>query len=248
MTRTKRRSLAVLAAGAFAFALVGCEHQYVYQPVVSTSAAVAGRPASYYTIPPEAPRGDVRIATFGFVDIHPRNADEGAVIRGLHVRMIVANNSNAPWTVDTRDQMLSLPGRGESRPAFVTVDAGASPPTVVVPSGEKRTVDLFYPLPPDLQKAEKVPAFDTVWRVDTGVRVVVERTPFERLEVEPSYPYDYGPYDYAYTYGWGPNYWYDPYYGSSAFVGVQLAPVYVRHPVIIRHEGVIRSAPPAHRR
>ncbi len=223
-----------------ALALAGCEHQYVYQPAVSTTSAVAGRPASYYTIPPEAPRGDVRVATFGFVDIQPTQQAKGEEkMRGLGVRMVVTNNSDQPWTVDTREQVLALPGKGESRAAFVSVDQGPIP-EVTVPPGGKRVIDLFYPLPADMQKASKVPEFDTVWKVRTGTREVVERTPFERLEVEPVYTYSY---DY---YGWGPPYWYDPYYyPSGAFVGVHMAPAYVAHPVTIRPYSAPAAAPPA---
>ena len=42
--------------------------------------------------------------------------------------------------------------------------------------------------------------------MQTAGQTVTERTPFERLRVEPTYAYGYGPYDF-YDLGWGP-FWY----------------------------------------
>jgi hypothetical protein len=233
-------------AAVAAIAAAACDsRQYVYEPAVSSNATIAGRPASYYQIPPEAPRGDVRIATFGLVDITPERTDDE--LRGLHIRMIVTNNSDTPWTVDTREQRAVLPGGGESRPAFAKVDDGA-PPTVEIPAGAKRTFDLFFPLPPSMEEARELPSFDTIWTVRTSGGAVVQRTPFERLDVTPVYntppAYYYGGY-YGGHYGWGPPYYYDPWYGrGGAFVGVHLTPSYVNRPVIIhRHP----TAPPGRR-
>ncbi len=218
------RSVVALSLTVVAAALGGCDHSYVYSPTVATTSAIAGRPASYYPVPPEAPRGSVQLATFGFAEIHPQGAPENANVRALHMRMIVANNSQAPWTVDTREQVLSLPTRGMSRPAYAAAEGGEGPLVVVPPLG-KRTIDLFYPLPANMEDAEDVPAFDSVWKVQTDARVVADRTPFERLEVVPHYSYD--------DYSWGPGYYYDPYYPGGAWVGVRVAPVYVHRPVTI---------------
>jgi hypothetical protein len=180
-------------------ALGACEPEYVYQPTVATTSAVAGRVASYYAIPPEAPRGSVQLATFGLVAIHPHGRPEGSELRAVHVRMVVSNNSPAAWTVDTREQLLSRPRTGTTPPAYAMSDGGQGPLITVPPLG-KRTIDLFYPLPADVADAERLPAFDTVWQVQTNARVVAERTPFERLEVVPRYAYD------GYGYDWGPGY------------------------------------------
>jgi hypothetical protein len=229
-------SLFVLAA----LAPVACEKDYVYVPATNTGADVAGIPASDVAIPPESPRGDVRVATFGISDIEPQGAPEGGRVRALHLRMIVANNDQRPWTVDTREQRLALEGRGESRAAYASADAGTPPPLVTVPAGGKRTIDLFFPLPADMEKASELPQFDAIWTVHSDARPVTERIPFERLQVEP-------PSAYAYDWGyWGaPPYWYDPSYPYGAWVGVALPPVYVERPVVIHRPPV--SAPPARR-
>jgi hypothetical protein len=228
------------AATVAALAFAGCDREYVYQPTVATTSALSGRPASYYEIPPEAPHGYVQLATFGFAEIQSPGADDSKA-RALHVRMVVADNSDKPWHVDTREQLLSLPNFGESRPAFARADQGTAP-VLEVPPGGKVTIDLYFPLPENMQKAKDLPAFDTIWKVQTADRVTTERTPFERLEVVPRYGYDYG-----YGYGWGPSYYYDPFYPSAAFIGVGTVPVYVNRPVVI-HPGASparQAAPPA---
>jgi hypothetical protein len=223
----------VLALVTATVAAGGCAHEYVYKPAAQGGGDVAGRPAAHVQIPPEAPRGDVRLATFGITDVKPREQaqGEGATqpVRALHLRMVVADNSDRPWTVDTRELRLALPNRGDSRPAYASADQGSTPPIVTAPAGAKRTVDLFFPLPPDLAKADKLPEFDAVWTVHTDSRAVTERTPFERLEVLPP------DVDYAWDY-WGAPYWYDPLYPPGAWSGVALPPSYTGHPVVInRH-------------
>jgi hypothetical protein len=235
---TSTRTIGALVLALVAVVLAACEHNYVYRPTVHTTAAIEGRLASYYAIPPEAPRGFVELASFGFADIRPEGAPKDQKLRSLHIRMVVSNSSDKPWTVDTREQLLALPNQGESRPAFAKVDHGTAP-IVEIPPGGKATIDLFYPLPENMQDAKDLPSFDTIWKVQTDARVVAERTPFERLEVKPP-PYGYyGYYDY-----WGPPYWYDPYY--YGWVGVRVAPVYVERPVVIR-PGPAYAAPPARR-
>jgi hypothetical protein len=236
-----RRSLVLLAGGAVAAAaLSACENQYVYRPAVNTSATIQGQPASYYRIPANAPHGDVRIATFGLAQIQPREG--GGELEAIHVRMIVSNtDGDRPWTVDTREQLVALPNHGESRPAYATVDQGAAP-LVEIPPRQARTIDLFYPLPADMSDADDLPSFDTIWTVQTAQGPVAERTPFERLTVEPRTETSY-----AFSYGYAPSYWYDPYYyPGGAFVGVTVAPRFVHRPVIIvpRHR---HYAPPARR-
>jgi len=231
---SKRMTAVALSVVLGALAVAGCEHHYVYRPTVATTSAVAGRLASYYAIPPEAPRGSVQLATFGFADIRPTGEDEE--LRAIHMRMVVSNNADTAWKIDTREQLLALPGHGQSRPAFASSDAGQGPIIEVPPNG-KRTIDLFYPLPEHMQDASDLPAFDTLWKVETSTRVVSDRTPFERLEIVPRYAYEYDDY-------WGPGYYYyyDPYYvRGGAFVGVRIAPSYGHRPVVIRPHGGARG-------
>lgn len=223
--------------------LVACERPHVYAPATTSMAVLEGRPAAYVRIPPEAPRGDVRIATFGIAGARRAGDLEATEIHALHLRMAIANDSDVPWSLDTREQRVALPGDGESRAAFASVDVGTAP-LVTVPPGDKREIDLFFPLPEHLERTSHLPKFDLVWKVQAGDVAVVERSPFERLDVELTPD----PYYYAgWGYGWTPPYYYDPYYwGGGAFYGVRRgAPVWVGPPVIIEHRGRVRQAPPA---
>jgi hypothetical protein len=213
------------AAAVLTLALAGCERDYMYAPTVATTSAVSGRPASYYEVPPEAPRGYVQVTTLGFADIQ-RQGTSGSEerARAIRLRMVVANNSDKPWHIDTREQLLSLPNFGESRPALA-ISSAATAPAIEIPAGGKREIELFYPLPAFMDSAKELPAFDTIWKVQTDTRLVTDRTPFERLELESPYSYGYGyAYGYGYGYGWGMPYWYDPFYSRTAFYGVYAWP------------------------
>jgi hypothetical protein len=230
-----KRALTLLAAATVA--LTACQGNYVYRPAVTTTtgATIAGRPASFVEVPPEAPQGHVRLATVGFAQIEHRDAPKGAVVQALHVQMKVANNSDHPWTVDTRDQHAALPGYGESRAAYAIVDQG-SPPVVTVAPRTERTIELFYPLPAREQNASQLPAFDVLWTVDIGARRVVERTPFERAQLEAT-----GSSSYAGGSDWSGPYWYDPlYFGPGAFSGTGLRTEFAERPVVIRHRYTVR--------
>jgi hypothetical protein len=190
------------------FTVAACSStEYAYVPAQNATATMGGEAAAAYSIPPNAPAGDVRIATYGVAELAPQNGD-ARHLDAIHLHLSVADNSDHPWSLDTRDQRLDLEGRGMSAPAFATADrSGQAPPLVTVAPGGKREVDLFFPIPGDMDGVSDLPAFDAIWRVNTGNQVVVERTPFERiaLEAAPAYPPDYYAVD-----AW--PYWYDPYY------------------------------------
>jgi hypothetical protein len=236
----RKAAAALLLLGALA--ANGCGSDYEYVPVSNATSLVEGRPAANVRVPPELPHGDVRLATFGIAEVKPQGAaEEAPKIRVLHLRIIVANNNQQPWQLDTREQRVELAGRGTSRAAYASVDVGA-PPIVLVPPGGKRTVDLFFPLPADMQQESALPAFDAIWTVQTDERVVTERTPFERMTIEPRYPYGY-----EWNYYWGHGWWYDPGYPGNAWGGgVVLPPAYTQHPVIVN--GPVYAAPPSHGR
>lgn len=162
---------------------VGCASHSVYVPTTNATATLQGRPAAQYSVPPEAPQGDVRIASFGLSSVAPQNKPD-QTLRALHLRVVLADNGATPWTFDTRDQRVDLSRRGEIAPAFASADTGEPPPVVVVEPSRKRVVDLLFLLPQDFQKADALPDFDALWRVNTGAGVIAERTPFERLVVQ----------------------------------------------------------------
>jgi hypothetical protein len=219
------RGVASFASLALGLALGACSSDaYVYSPTTNTNATLEGKPAAAYPIPPERPTGDVRIASIGFADLAAKGVPEAGKVRSIHVREIVENDSRAPWTIDTREQRLTIDEGDASRAAFARADPGSTgPPLVQVAPGATRAVDLFFPVPAPMSKARTLPAFDAVWTVTTDQRVVIERTPLERIEHLPRYAGDE-------AYG---AYWYDPAYPSGAFKGAAVPPALIGHPLVV---------------
>jgi hypothetical protein len=219
----------VLACSLASAALFGCSSdKYLYSPAEKANATVSGLPAGRYEIPPERPLGTVLVASPGVVEM---KFDGNVKTRMLSARMVVMNNQDdAVWKVDTRELRAVIAGVGESAPAYVNTDAPGLP-VISIARGEKRTFDLFYPLPPEADKAKNVPEFDLVWQVHTGPRPVAERTPFERL-------------DY---YGWGfsPFWWHDPFVPGPLYaVGSPVYWNYMRPANIAPVPLYWRAAPP----
>ncbi len=217
-----------------------CATEYAYVPPAGIEEPMANRIAAEYAIPPEAPRGELQVASYGIVHVASQAAPD-KYLHALHLRVILRNDGDQTWTLDTREQRVELDGRGQSAPAFASANPGAPPPLVTIPPSARRVVDLFFPLPADLQEASELPAFDAIWRVDVGAQPVIERTPFERLQSEPA---DYEAYDYGDEYYWGGPYWYNPVYPEFTFFGpVWIAPELRGPPVTIRHERGHHFAP-----
>jgi hypothetical protein len=193
-----------------ALVLCACNAGYIYHPAENATAQIRGHVAADYQIPTNDPKGDVRIASFGISKITPESRES---LRAIHARLVVSNNGVQPWLVDIRQQVAALPGGQQVHPAFARSDSGEFPIVRVAPRG-KGTIDLFFPLPADAQRASKLPEFDVVWYVNTGQQMVSERTPFERLAVEPAYAYGWG-YPYGPGWGYGPYAWYDPFWGPA---------------------------------
>jgi hypothetical protein len=230
--RLRLGSIAIILGGA------ACA-SYGYVPMATTTSTIGGRYAADYQIPIDQPKGDVRIASFGFADLTPNGVpdDESHALHALHLRMVVANNADHDWTLNTQEQRVELSGRGQSAPAFASADPnGSAPPIVTIPPGRRRVVDLFFPLPVDQQVPAQIPAFDTIWTVHTATQDVSQRTPFDRIIGPPVVTeLDYGA-DY-----WGPPYWNNPYYPATTFVGAKpLAPIYAGAVIIHVHGGLRR--------
>src|SRR5438270_10913391 len=101
MTTLERMSRLALAL-AFGIGLLasGCAHEYAYLPV---DAAGGGGPAARYPVPPEAPRGEVYVTSFGFMEM---DVADGRSAEMMHARLVAVNNGPIPWTVDGRAQQL----------------------------------------------------------------------------------------------------------------------------------------------
>jgi hypothetical protein len=226
-----------LAFLAISIAAVGCAHseRTGFRPMGPVSSGEAGFPASRYQLPPDAPRGEAYVTSFGTREL---DAGEGARSQLIHVRLAVANqSSDAPWSVDPGQQTLSAPGGAPQRPDFMEVD-GKQGSSTAIPRGQRRVLDFYYRAPGGAD-AGSLSGFDFNWQVDTGGAALAERTAFARDSyrgydsygprshvavgvgvVGPWWAYGYGPgwygpwgpYGYGYGYGGG-YYGYRPYYG-----------------------------------
>jgi hypothetical protein len=173
MLRALVSTLVVVAA-------MGCAAPYSYVPTTGAVVTTHGRAAADYRIPPG---GDVQIASFGITKAPRENASKTAP-RAIHLRVVLTNRNATPWTFDTREQRISLGGRGLIGAGYAAANAGPTLPVITVPPGEKRVADLLFVLPEDMQTAAEIPQFDALWRVRADSRVVASRTPFERLTPE----------------------------------------------------------------
>lgn len=171
MERTVPLLLPLLALGACA------GPTYVFRPETNDSARIANVAAARYAIPPEAPNGDIRLASFGVVTVSSPGTPEFHV---LHLRMAISNNATKPWTVSMPKQRVELEGYGVRRARYVAVPVSELPNIPIAP-GTKRALDFYFSLPAEIEDAGGIPAFDVIWQVATDTRVVTERTPFERL-------------------------------------------------------------------
>jgi hypothetical protein len=188
--------------------LTGCaENTYLYRPAQQGTARVSGLPAARYAIPPEKPQGEVLVVSTGVTEIKP----DKVAARALFARVIVSNNSDeSTWQLDTRQQTVTF--GNERIPAKYVNTFGQPLPVIQIPKGEKRTIDFYFPVPPNVETNGDLSEFDISWNVDTGTRPIAERTSFDRFRVDP-YPYYGYPY-YGYPY-YGSPYWGYPYYGPG---------------------------------
>lgn len=169
------RSVVMIAVAA----LFGCgPDTYTYAPVRTTSGDIAIEDAAVRAIPPDRPRGEVRVAALGVVALRPE-AIADSTLRAFHVEIVVSNRSDEPWTLDGAEQRLAV-GAGRELVEAITERVGR-PPQIEVPAHTTRTIDLYFPLPAEVESARDLPAFAVVWTVRAGSRVVTERSAFQRL-------------------------------------------------------------------
>jgi hypothetical protein len=184
-------------------AAAGCAHEYAYWP---GGLGAGYGPATRYPFPPNVPRGEVYATSFGFtqMDVAPGKAAET-----LHARLVIVNEGPDTWTIDGRQQLLSVQyDLPPLVPAFVNTDGGPGP-TYAIASGERRIVDMFYVPPPGLDQPKKLPWFELAWRIQVGAQSIGQRTVFQRFDGtgEPREPYP----DYVFSgLGWGGVWWYGP--------------------------------------
>lgn len=215
---------------------LGCRtaNDYVYTPESVNAETAAGLPASRTPIPQESPKGTVEVTSFGITDLKSSN-DHMPVI---HVRMVVTNDGDVtPWTMDTGEQLLQIPGEGESAPIYVNSDVRTLP-NVSIAQHERRVLDFYFPLPATIKSDSQLPAFDLAWKVNTAARTVASSTAFDRVARPEAVAY--GDYDVDYWplwAGYGPYWWYDTYYPGRVFRHPRPIAIHPRphHPVVVGH-------------
>ena len=201
-----KRSTIVLASLAL---LAGCaEVQHVWVPTQQATAQLpeSGLPAAYYQTPAGAPPGSVTIGSLGVRKVQTTAGSERAIV----MRMIVMNNSDQPWRVDPRQQMLTFTDGYTEPPSAAYGSVPANVQVVDVPPRQKATIDLLYAVPAG---PHHLGDLELAWSVATPAVAVSNRTPFRREDIEPSeyaYGYDYAPY-------YGDYYYPPPYFYPSPF-------------------------------
>jgi hypothetical protein len=209
----------LLGAGGLAViaGILGCAgtSDYVYQPE-TVNATAAGLPAARTPIPQEAPQGAIEVASYGVTALAQDGGQNAPKIPVLHVRAIVTNDGDdTPWTLDTTQQLVAIPGEGQSRAMYVNSDIGTLP-KVTIARHERRVLDFYFPLPDTMTNESRLPRFDLLWQVTTAARTVASRTSFDRVDREPSVAYA-TPSDWPLWAGYGPYWWYDPFYPQVVF-------------------------------
>src|SRR6185295_1012804 len=166
--------------------MIGCagNSQYVYSPDTANATA-QGLPAARTPIPQEKPEGAIEVTSYGITELTQGNSK----VPALQVRAVVTNDGdNTPWTLDTTQQMVAIPGEGQSRAMFVNSDTNTLP-TVTIARHERRVLDFYFPLPNTVGNESKLPRFELLWQVNTPERTVASRTAFERQDKEPDVAY-----------------------------------------------------------
>jgi hypothetical protein len=211
--------------GALALLAGGCAHEFVYVPV---GAGATGEPAARYPVPPNNPQGEVYVTSFGFTDMQA-GSQQGPL---LHVRLAVSNGSMVPWSLDAWQQRLSVPGVGLRPPAFLNTDAGGNGPTYQIPPGRANAFDLYFSIPPSMNRADTLGGFSLNWNVNAAGMSVAQATSFQRVVDENPDAYEgYPPY-VTVGLGFGVDWWGGslyPYGGFSPTVRHYYYPPYRTH-------------------
>ena len=162
--------------------LAGCAAttSYVYAPR-DASTSQDGYPTAVIGIPPDGPQGRLELTSYGITDIQPEGTGRATV---LHVRIAISNERDTgSWTFVPGEQLVELAGKPGIRPIFVNSDKPELA-TIVVGPGERRTVELYYPLPAGIAGEDDLPGFELTWRVLATAHPYSARTHFERIEEE----------------------------------------------------------------
>lgn len=173
-----------LLALALALASTACAQQlrYSYAPTTLSSADLAGHAATVIEIPPEAPRGDLRIASLGIAELP---------MRALFVRFVVRNDSEETWVLDEAEQTLELPEH-DSRVLLPAVSPdNTRPPVLTVLPHHVGTADVTFAV--GRRDEGDVGAFSVHWVLRTDGRAIGGHADFTR-RLEPVTPRPANPF------------------------------------------------------
>ena len=160
-----------------------CGSSSTYIPEQKATATLGGRTAASYALPSERnEQGGLRVASYGVSKLEQKGNDP---LKAIHLRLAVSDNGQQPMVLDTRAQRLQLPDGRQLAPAYVRARASVPPLIRIVP-GTARTVDLYFPLPPDIADEANPSQFDVIWRVNVGDQTVSQVTPFDEVSVDPA--------------------------------------------------------------
>lgn len=211
---------------AVALATAGCATETTaYGPASEPQYAEHQAPAVPYPIPAADPKGTAYVMSFGAEHMPTPSGAQGLY---LHLRIAAENRADAAvWTIDTRDQVVSL-GAAPVQATYAESSAGGS--VLTLTQGQHGTLDVFYPL-----AAQANPGKATLsWQVRRGGEPITGTTPFELVPNQPPEYVDYQPVGVAvewwpawwwgvgfYPWLWGPGWgWgYYPYWGRGHFHG-----------------------------
>lgn len=149
----------------------------------------------------------LQLASFGIAEL---TTDDGVVISTLHVRAVIANTTgDRPWTLDTSRARVEGRAGAVVAPALVNSDLTTLPIAILDP-GERRTIDLYFPLAAELAEHGGPVSFELSWPVNTPERTV-QVAWFERETAIPQSR------EAALAAGWGRSWWFDPRYPWPAY-------------------------------
>lgn len=216
---------------------------YAYEPMPPTRppSVVRSQDEVRYMLPPEAPRGNVTVSSFGVTELNP---DEGPDIPVIHIRMGIENaTGGADWQINTSEVSLDLRGGPTIHQAYVNAESETIPLISIAP-GREATFDLYFPLPQGWGDPDLVPAFDVAWKVKTDTAEFAQRTGFERMPPVSTPP------ERVYVVGYAPYWWYAPWYPPvivrpRVTVHTHVHPPFP-HRIIVRRPAVIVKPRPSH--
>jgi hypothetical protein len=147
---------------------------FVYRPTEAPNITMDNRAVARYVVPRSLPRGEIFVMSEGV-------AAAGESDPELHVRVTVFNVAGeAPWAIDIRDQIVTLPAGPQLHPSRVKTAAQGAPILTISP-GQRIAMDLYFNLPEQARTADAFANFDFIWQISTDRKHAAGSVPFGRF-------------------------------------------------------------------